>query len=85
MQAFLEKKRGIGEEKKWGEAEDERPLFTRNELIYRAQNPIVITDVALARDVLSFLGDVEDHEDVQSVFSDIDVPDEIFEQVAADE
>ncbi len=81
LQGLLEKKRGIGEEKKWGEAEDERPLFARNELVYVAQNPIVIDQPKQAQQVLDFLGDLEDHEDVQNVHSDLDVPDEIFEQL----
>ena len=84
LQRFLEKKRGVGEEKKWGEAEDDRPLFSRNELVYLPQNPVEISDKDQAQKVLEFLGEVEDHDDVQNVYSDVDVPDEIFESIAAE-
>jgi len=81
LQAFLEKKR----EKpymKWGEADDDRPLFSRNEMVYLPQNPIRL-EGDRARQVLSLLADLEDHEDVQNVFSDFDIPEEILEQISA--
>ena len=85
LQAFLEKKRGIGEEKKWGETEDDRPIFGRSELIYKPQTPVVIDDKETAKASLNFLEDLEDHDDVQTVFSDLDVPDEIIEVLASEE
>ena len=85
LQAFLEKKRGIGEEKKWGETEDDRPIFERSELFYKPQNPVVIEDKETARAALTFLEDLDDHEDVQNVFSDLDVPSEIIEALAAED
>ncbi len=83
LQNYLEHKRGIGGEKKWGEAEDERPIFAKTELIFIPQNPIVVSDTTRARQVLGFLEDVEDHDDVQVLHSDVDVPDEILEALAA--
>jgi len=85
LQSFLEKKRGIGEEKKWGEAEDDRPIFERSELIYKPQNPVVVTDKETAKAALNFLEDLEDHEDVQNLFSDLDVPEEIIDSLAAED
>ena len=85
LQAFLEKKRGIGEEKKWGETEDDRPIFDRSELLYKPQNPVVIEDKDAAKAALNFLEDLEDHEDVQNLFSDLDVPDEVIDSLANEE
>jgi YebC/PmpR family DNA-binding regulatory protein len=81
LQIFLEKKREKPE-KKWGETEDDRPFFTRNEMVYMPQNPIRL-EGDRARQVLSLLSDLEDHEDVQNVFSDFDIPEEILEQISA--
>ncbi|MFP6739470.1 MAG: YebC/PmpR family DNA-binding transcriptional regulator, partial [Planctomycetota bacterium] len=85
LQSFLEKKRGLGEEKKWGEAEDDRPVFERSELFYKPQNPVIIDDKETAKAALNFLEDLEDHEDVQNVFSDLDVPDEIIAALASED
>ena len=85
LQSFLEKKRGIGEEKKWGETEDDRPIFERSELIHKPQNPVVIADKETAKAALNFLEDLEDHEDVQNLFSDLDVPEEIIDSLAAED
>ena len=82
LQLFIEEKRGVGGEKKWGEAEDSRPIFTTNEIAYLPQNPIPVADPDKARRVLGLLGDLEDHDDVQNVFCDADVPEEIMEQIA---
>ncbi len=79
LQTFLEKKRQRPE-KKWGESEDERPLFTRNEVIYIPQSPIPL-DGERAKQILSILNELEDHEDVQNVFSDFDIPAEVLEQI----
>ncbi len=78
LQSYLEEKRGIGGEKKWGEAEDDRPIFTRSDLVYIPQNPLVVSDKDKAQTVLGFLEDLEEHEDVQVVHSDLDVPEEVF-------
>lgn len=84
LQEAISKARGGDGEKKWGEAEDERPIFTRNELVYLPQNPVPVADPAKAKQLLGMLGDIEDHDDVQTVFSDFDIPDEILEQVASE-
>ncbi|HVR72741.1 MAG TPA: YebC/PmpR family DNA-binding transcriptional regulator [Planctomycetota bacterium] len=82
FQSFLQKKRERPE-KKWGEAEDERPVFTRSEVIYVPQNPIQL-EGERALQVLGIVSDLEDHEDVQNVFGDFDVPEALLEQLAAE-
>jgi YebC/PmpR family DNA-binding regulatory protein len=84
LQSFLEGKRGAGAQKRWGESEDTRPIFTRTDLVYVPQNPLVITDVQKARAALTFLEDIEDHEDVQGVFSDLEVPDAVLEAMSVE-
>lgn len=85
LQDLVETKRGTGGEKKWGEADDDRPVFTRNEMSYIPQNSLLIDDVEKARQVLNLMADIEDHDDVQAVYSDFDVPDAIAEQVAEED
>lgn len=70
-------------EKKWGEAEDDRPVFTRSELVYLPQNPVSL-ESGKTRQLLDLIGDIEDHDDVQTVFSNLDISDELLEQLAAE-
>ncbi len=70
-------------DKKWGEAEDDRPIFTQNELVFLPQNPVSL-DAGKTRQLLDLIGELEDHEDVQTVFSNLEVPDEILEELTAD-
>jgi len=81
LQAIIEKKRARPD-KKWGEADDERPYFTRNEIIYTPQTPIPL-EGERARQILTLMNDLEDHEDVQNVFSDFDIPADVLEQIEA--
>lgn len=46
---------------------------------------IAIDDIDLARKVINFIGDLEDHDDVQRVSANFDIPDEIFALLAAEE
>jgi YebC/PmpR family DNA-binding regulatory protein len=78
LEAHLQKKRAKPG-KKWGEAEDERPLFTRNEVVYWPQASIPL-EGDRARQVFQLVNDLEDHEDVQNVFTDSDIPEEILEE-----
>ncbi|MEM7236098.1 MAG: YebC/PmpR family DNA-binding transcriptional regulator [Planctomycetota bacterium] len=80
LQKLIESKRGVGEEKKWGEAEDDRPIFGRSEIAYLPQNEIPVADLDKAKQILNLMGDLEDHEDVQNVFSDFDIPDDVLAQ-----
>ena len=79
VQGLLESK--MSGEKKWGEEQDERPLFTRSEFVYVPQNPISI-GADRAKQVLDLFGDLEDHDDVQQVFSDFDIAADVIEQIA---
>ena len=81
LQDFIQRKREKPE-KKWGETEDERPLFTRNEVIYLPQGTVQI-EGDRARQVLTLLGDIEEHEDVQNVYSDFDIPAQVLEELSA--
>ncbi len=42
---------------------------------------VEITELALAQKVVDFIGDLEDHDDVNTVHSNFDMPDEILEQL----
>ena len=78
VQKLLEGK--LGGEKKWGEEEDERPLFVRSEFVYVPENSISIGPNN-AKQVLNLFGDLEDHDDVQQVYSDFDIAAEVIEQI----
>lgn len=82
LEAVLQKKREKPE-KKWGETADERPVFVRSEIVYLPQSPLTL-DGDKARQALALLNDIEDHEDVQNVFSDFDIPADTLEQILAE-
>lgn len=82
LQAFIQKKRAKPD-KKWGETDDESPLFLRSEMVYIPQNTTIL-DGDKAKQMLSIVNEIEDHEDVQNVFSDFDVSDQMIEQLSAE-
>lgn len=82
---LVRRKRGAGEERKWGEAEDDRPHFTRNDLVYLPQANVAISDPDRARQVLDLMNELEEHEDVQHVHSDFDIPEELLANAAAED
>lgn len=47
-------------------------------LVQRPKNTVLISDPAKAKKVLSFLSLIEEHDDVQDVFSNIDVPADVL-------
>jgi len=47
-----------------------------------AKNPIRITDPHLANKILGLLEALEDHDDVDEVFSNLDIPDEVLNQLS---
>jgi YebC/PmpR family DNA-binding regulatory protein len=81
LKEFLQQKRSKPE-KKWGEEEDESPVFTRSEFVYVPQSTVTVAEGS-ARAVLNLLGDLEDHDDVQNVYSDFDISEEILQEVYA--
>ena len=46
-----------------------------------AQNNAAVSDPETARKILALMEDLEDHDDVQNVYSNFDIPDEIIGQV----
>ncbi len=81
LQEFLAQKRSVPE-KKWGAADDERPIFTRSEFLYVPQNPVPL-DASKARQVLDLISELEDHDDVQNVYSDIDLSEDVLNELAS--
>jgi len=47
------------------------------EIIKKPKNVMTITDEKKARRIITFLEVLEDHEDVQNVFSNLDIPDDV--------
>lgn len=82
LQTLLQAKRARPD-KKWGEAEDDRPIFLKAELVYLPQTTLVI-EGDRATQVLSLINDLEDHEDVQNVYSDFEIPEALLEQLSAE-
>ena len=51
------------------------------EIIKKPKNVMTITDEKKARKIITFLETLEDHEDVQSVFSNLDIPDDVANKI----
>ena len=51
------------------------------EVTKMAANNVKITDLNAAKALLSLIENLEDHEDVQSVYSNLDIPDSILQQL----
>ena len=49
-----------------------------------ATTAVPLTTEAAARNVLRVLDALEDHDDVQNVYANFDIPDEIFQAVSAE-
>jgi len=45
-------------------------------------NTVPVSDVAIAKKIISLMEALEDHEDVQNTFSNFDIPEEIVSQIA---
>lgn len=70
-------------DRKWGKAEDDRPVFTRSEVVFLPQNPVSL-EAGKTKQILDLIGELEDHDDVQTVFSNLEISDELLEQLAAE-
>jgi YebC/PmpR family DNA-binding regulatory protein len=81
--AGLVRKKREKPEKKWGESADESPIFVRSEIVYLPKSPLTL-DGDRARQALALLNEIEDHEDVQNVFSDFDIPADTLEKILAE-
>jgi YebC/PmpR family DNA-binding regulatory protein len=62
--------------KPWGQEEEEAPVFTRQEVAWIEKASVPLTGDK-ARAVLSLFNDLEEHEDVQNLWSDVDIPEEM--------
>lgn len=67
------------EDKAWGESDDRPPLFSRLEVSWIPQNLIAL-DESGTQSVLNFLNILEDHDDVQNLFCDLEVPDALLNE-----
>lgn len=47
------------------------------------QNVVEVSDVKVARQLLKLLENIEEHDDVQNVYANFDIPDEIMEEVSS--
>ena len=55
--------------------------YEQAELTRVAENTVEVTDVKIATNILRLMEKLEEHDDVQHVYSNFDIPDEIMEQV----
>lgn len=51
------------------------------ELSMMPQNTVEVADVDAAKKILALMEDFEDHDDVQNVYSNFDIPDEVMAQI----
>jgi len=82
---LIRRKRGLGEERKWGEAEDDRPIFQQNELAYLPKVSVAVVEPDRVRQLLDLVNELEEHEDVQHVYSDFDIAEDLLARVAAEQ
>jgi YebC/PmpR family DNA-binding regulatory protein len=45
------------------------------------QNTVPVADVETARKILAFMEEFEDHDDIQNVYANFDIPDELLKQI----
>ncbi len=45
------------------------------------QNTIPITDAESARKILSLMDELEEHDDIQNVYANFDIPDDIIAKI----
>ena len=51
------------------------------ELTMVPKNTVKVDDVNLARKILTLIDDLEDNDDVQNVYSNFDIPDDVIGQI----
>jgi YebC/PmpR family DNA-binding regulatory protein len=61
--------------------EEEGFKITSAELVQKPKNLQTITDKRVASRVLSFLDNLQEHADVQKVFANLDIPEEVIKQI----
>jgi len=55
------------------------------ELVMKPTLPVVVNDPQKAQRVLKFMESLEDYEDIQKVYANFDIPDEILAQLSSDQ
>jgi len=58
--------------------------IAQSSLILAPENTVLVTEAGVARQVVRLMEALEDQEDVQEVYSNFDMPDELMEQLAAE-
>ena len=53
------------------------------ELSMMPENTVTISDPDLAQRILALMEDFEDHDDVQEVYANFDIPDEILQKISS--
>ena len=74
IEAEMER-RNPKKEKAWGEDEDDAPLFVRQELAWLSKEEIPLS-ADKVKTVLELMEALEDHDDVQNIWSDFSIPDD---------
>ena len=77
-QAVIAKRPKVAK-KSWGQEEEEAPVFTRQELAWIEKTTIPLSGDK-ARSILGLFNALEEHEDVQNIWGDFDIPQEILEE-----
>ena len=64
--------------------EDNKYVIENAEVSMIAKTPVEVSDPEAARKVLRLVDALEDHDDVQNVYSNFDIPDEVASQIEED-
>ena len=65
---------------KWA-LEDNKYVVENAEVSMIAKTPVEVSDAEAARKVLRLVDALEEHDDVQNVYSNFDIPDEVASQI----
>ncbi|RKY36926.1 MAG: YebC/PmpR family DNA-binding transcriptional regulator [Candidatus Omnitrophota bacterium] len=61
--------------------EDNQIAYSSAEITMIPDNTVKISDKSIAQQVLNLVSTLEDHDDVQNVYANFDIPDEILEKI----
>ncbi|MBQ4470227.1 MAG: YebC/PmpR family DNA-binding transcriptional regulator, partial [Synergistaceae bacterium] len=64
--------------------EDNKYVIENAEVSMIAKTPVEVSDPEAARKVLRLVDALEEHDDVQNVYSNFDIPDEVASQIEED-
>jgi len=61
---------------------DEKEIPTETaEISMVPQNTVPVNDLDTAKKILALMNDFDDHDDIQNVYANFDIPDEILDQI----